>query len=412
MFQYSEDESPNLVPVLDSATEIHTFAENDFILSHKTLKYQIKINLNTFNLISIIDGKKNLTEIVAHYNIKQPPNNQICIKDAFQLIYQSLCKYGFIVQNDVVVKKRERASYLKLSFILLKPKHLSWLLRILKPLYNPPIFHSIFIFSTISLIIFIILNYSLVFNQLKDLSVFEYICLYLLFGIALFFHELGHISACEYYGAKHEGIGFGFYLFSPVMFADVSDVWKLKRNQRIIVNLGGIYFGNIFSLLFIILYLIYPHIYLLFVPITLTIGSLINLNPLIKYDGYWILSDAINTPNLHKNSYLKLQHLIRTLKKRKLPLFKLKDYLLCLYGFISISFIFLFIASTLIITPDSILYFPINLFNLLKKVIFSSHSIKIEDFFNLIIPFLFYYLTIRLVITKIKKNKCYKKISS
>ena len=71
--------------------------------------------------------------------------------------------------------------------------------------------------------------------------------------LSVTFHEFGHVTATEYFGAKQDGIGGGFYLFSPVYFADVTDIWKLKPNQRIIVNLAGIYFELLICTIYIIL---------------------------------------------------------------------------------------------------------------------------------------------------------------
>ena len=55
-----------------------------------------------------------------------------------------------------------------------------------------------------------------------------------------FFHELGHASACKYFGVRHGGIGFGLYLNFPVLYTDVTEVWKLNRAQRCVVNLAGV----------------------------------------------------------------------------------------------------------------------------------------------------------------------------
>ena len=55
-------------------------------------------------------------------------------------------------------------------------------------------------------------------------------------------HEIGHATATSFFGASHGGIGGGFYLFSPVYFADVTDIWRLKKWQRIVVNVAGVYF--------------------------------------------------------------------------------------------------------------------------------------------------------------------------
>lgn len=59
-----------------------------------------------------------------------------------------------------------------------------------------------------------------------------------------FFHELGHASACKYFGVRHGGIGFGLYLNFPVLYTDVTEVWKLNRAQRCVVNLAGVYFQS------------------------------------------------------------------------------------------------------------------------------------------------------------------------
>ena len=59
-----------------------------------------------------------------------------------------------------------------------------------------------------------------------------------------FFHELGHASACKYFGVRHGGIGFGLYLNFPVLYTDVTEVWKLKRGERCVVNLAGVYFQS------------------------------------------------------------------------------------------------------------------------------------------------------------------------
>lgn len=46
--------------------------------------------------------------------------------------------------------------------------------------------------------------------------------------LSSFFHELGHASACKYFEVKHGGIGFGLYLNFPVLYTDVTEVWKLN----------------------------------------------------------------------------------------------------------------------------------------------------------------------------------------
>lgn len=49
--------------------------------------------------------------------------------------------------------------------------------------------------------------------------------------ISSFIHELGHASACKHFGLKHGGIGFGLYLNFPVLYTDVTEIWKLNRKN-------------------------------------------------------------------------------------------------------------------------------------------------------------------------------------
>ena len=121
-------------------------------------------------------------------------------------------------------------------------------------------------------------------------------------GFVLFFHEFGHATACNKLGAEPGTIGFGFYLLSPVMFADVSDIWKLQKRERIIVNLSGIYVEIIIALFLTILYLLTNYTPVLIVSSLIIFRIIINLNPLLRYDGYWILSDLTSTHNLRDTS--------------------------------------------------------------------------------------------------------------
>lgn len=67
------------------------------------------------------------------------------------------------------------------------------------------------------------------------------------------FHEIGHSSACKYYKVPVNGVGFGVAAYRPVMFADVTGAWYLRLNQRLVVNVGGVYFQLIYTSVFFLL---------------------------------------------------------------------------------------------------------------------------------------------------------------
>lgn len=124
----------------------------------------------------------------------------------------------------------------------------------------------------------------------------------------LLFHELGHASSAYHFGVKPKKVGAGFYLAFPVLFADITEAWKLSRNHRVIVNLAGIYFQLLINL--VLIYFVYrtsnyEAVRLLRYLMILNISTMIlNLNFVFKFDGYWVYSDLFKLPNLSRQSLL------------------------------------------------------------------------------------------------------------
>jgi putative peptide zinc metalloprotease protein len=163
----------------------------------------------------------------------------------------------------------------------------------------------------LSIIVF--LNYDEIYKNLKDSSV-ENIFLYVgIMIISSLFHELGHTTATYKFGGDHSGIGVGFYLFTPVLYADVSSTWKFEANKRIVVNLAGIYFELLLCTLLILVSLIIGFKPLMTISMMILIKTLFNLNPFFRTDGYWVLSDAIRIPNLRTTSNELLKRVIKQL---------------------------------------------------------------------------------------------------
>lgn len=116
------------------------------------------------------------------------------------------------------------------------------------------------------------------------------------------FHEIGHAAACKYFRLKYGGIGFGLYLNFPVLYTDVTEVWKLDRWKRCVVNLSGVYFQCLFLLILLILFLMTQGDMARYLVLTVNLGFLLTLNPFFKFDGYWLASDLLGVPNLRKRS--------------------------------------------------------------------------------------------------------------
>ncbi|MFW5804065.1 MAG: hypothetical protein ACOCWG_02420 [bacterium] len=318
-------------PTLSKDLIITPFNGIDYLIEHKTLNYQIHINKCVYNIISLIDGKKNIPEIAKTYNNSASQN--ISEESIHYLLYTKLSKFGIIQENEIFVKKRPKANYLKLSFELIPSKITISIANKMQFFFDWKLFNVLIIVLPIFVCSIIFFFNTEIINGLKSAISPMFIIYIFLFGFWTFIHEFGHASACQKYGVEPGGIGFGFYLFSPVLYSDVSQAWRLPRKERIIVNIAGIYFELIAASFFIIIYLIFQIELFLIVPCFLFINTLYNLNPLIKYDGYWILSDAIQIPNLHKESQKTLTKTLRSknIKSLNSP----KDYFLFFYAIVS-----------------------------------------------------------------------------
>lgn len=141
------------------------------------------------------------------------------------------------------------------------------------------------------------------------------------------FHELGHATACRHFGIQHKGIGFGLYLNFPVFYTDVTEIWKLNRQQKNVVNLAGVYFQSYCLIGLITIYMITPSDLIRYLILSMNFGFLMVLNPFFKFDGYWIASDILGVPNLRRRAqelYGYIYHRLRGTMGRKPYLLELK----------------------------------------------------------------------------------------
>jgi putative peptide zinc metalloprotease protein len=112
------------------------------------------------------------------------------------------------------------------------------------------------------------------------------------------FHECGHVTACRYGGAKPGVMGFGLYLVWPALYSTVTDSYRLSRVGRLRTDLGGVYFNAVFILGMSLAYLYTGAPWLLVAIVALHVETATQFLPMIRLDGYYILSDLIGVPDL------------------------------------------------------------------------------------------------------------------
>jgi putative peptide zinc metalloprotease protein len=112
------------------------------------------------------------------------------------------------------------------------------------------------------------------------------------------FHECGHVTACRYGGARPGKMGFGLYLVWPALYSTVTDSYRLNRIGRLRTDLGGVYFNAVFIMGMSAVYLNTGSPWLLVAIVVLHIETATQFLPMIRLDGYYILSDLIGVPDL------------------------------------------------------------------------------------------------------------------
>ncbi|HMG33686.1 MAG TPA: hypothetical protein VKM94_07105 [Blastocatellia bacterium] len=130
--------------------------------------------------------------------------------------------------------------------------------------------------------------------------------------LSVLWHELGHSSAVTRFGGSPGKIGFGLFVLLPSFFADVSEIWRFPRRHRMVVDLAGVYFQEVFFSLTAIVGVFTgaPECFVVCRFIDLMV--LLTVNPVFQFDGYWFLADWLALPNLYR---LALSYLGSTLKK-------------------------------------------------------------------------------------------------
>jgi putative peptide zinc metalloprotease protein len=130
------------------------------------------------------------------------------------------------------------------------------------------------------------------------------IYMYLTLAATKILHELGHGLTCRHFGGECHEIGVIFLVFSPTLYCDVSDSWMLPNKwQRIAIGAAGMWVESVLSsIALFIWWFTHPgllHHLCLNVFFVSTVSTVIfNANPLMRYDGYYMLSDFLEIPNL------------------------------------------------------------------------------------------------------------------
>ena len=135
----------------------------------------------------------------------------------------------------------------------------------------------------------------------------------LAFGVALTFaklcHEFGHAFMAKRAGCRVQSMGLAFMVLLPMFYTDVSDAWRVNdRRSRLLIGAGGVLAELVLAVLALLAWSLLPDgpartSAFMLASATWITTLLINLNPFMRFDGYFLLSDLWAVDNLQARAF-------------------------------------------------------------------------------------------------------------
>ncbi|NKB36758.1 MAG: biotin/lipoyl-binding protein [Gammaproteobacteria bacterium] len=201
-------------------------------------------------------------------------------------------------------------NYLFMRIPLCRPhRFLNRTMPLIEPLYSKKVYLTMIVLGLVGLYLVarqweVFIGTFLYFFNAKG-AVFYFLALVFIKVM----HELGHAYTATRYGSKVASMGVALMVMMPVLYSDTTDAWRLNsRKQRLHIGAAGMFVELYLAVIFTLLWSFLPDGLMrsaAFVMATTSwIMSLaINLNILMRFDGYYILSDLLGVENLQDRSF-------------------------------------------------------------------------------------------------------------
>jgi len=288
------------------------------------LKYH-RLQVEQYKILELLDGTRSLEQVRDDLKVFFP-TLQVTLSDIQQLITdlhkKCLVSSNRPGQGAAVVRERrkERNQKLKQTFMSLlylrlpgwdPERTLAWMYPYLAWMFWRPLFWTMITF-VVTAWLMLGANFDEFQSRLPEFQSFfgwpNLIYLWVTLGAAKIIHEFGHGLSCHHYGGECHEMGVMLLVFSPCLYCDVTDSWMMKNKwHRIIIGAAGMYIEVILSAIAIYVWwftkpgmLHYLALNTFFVTTITTV--IFNANPLMRFDGYYMMSDFLEIPNLRAKS--------------------------------------------------------------------------------------------------------------
>jgi putative peptide zinc metalloprotease protein len=278
-----------------------------------------------FAILNMLDGQTSLQEIKDRFQNEFAPQ-RITLQDLQQFVGM-LHRSGLVIsqasgqgrqlrRRGDEKKKKERlgklANVFALRFRGIDPERI---LNFLNPftwwLFTVPALICVALFG-LSALTLVLVNFQEFRTKLPTFEQFfaadNWIFLGATMAIVKILHEFGHGLSCKRYGGECHEMGFMFLVFTPCLYCNVSDSWMLPNKwHRVFIGAAGMYVE--LTLASIATYLWWfsetgmVNFLCLSVMFICSVSTVVfNGNPLLRFDGYYILMDILEIPNLRQKA--------------------------------------------------------------------------------------------------------------
>ncbi len=221
-----------------------------------------------------------------------------------------------LISRDSYQHGEKRSLFSRLLFIKVRAfrpgRFLDLLTRVFRWFHNPFWFAAQLVIMVLGIVLFLANLGQFNVNMYSIFTAESIVTIILAFFVLINFHEFAHAVVCRYHGGEVREMGFLFMYFQPCFYCDLSDAWLFKKkSDRLAVTWAGPYFQLfLLSLAVIVWRVTVPGTSVSNLARTTVVVAwvtlLFNFNPLIKLDGYYLLSDWLDIPNLRAKSFAYL----------------------------------------------------------------------------------------------------------
>ena len=277
--------------------------KDEYILCYQEEYYQV----GSLVYLILLYGKESntLEEIISHLH-----RDDLTIAKLKNIIDASIIP-TFHVDETSKKKNEESKKNYWCRYEIASTGKIHWLITWLKPLFGQLFSYILGLSIILNIILYAFLPKVSLEGRTYNIIV-DIVAVYVIYLMILFFHEFGHIAAALKAGLKERCVNFAMYYVFPVLYVKLDDTWTIDLKSRTKINLAGIMIQLLLNLPILGLILIFKGnqvlTQILYISFLMNIATIVfNLIPFMKFDGYWILSDLLNIPNLiqESNNWLK-----------------------------------------------------------------------------------------------------------